>query len=212
MADQIPFIFKLILVGDSGTGKTTFIKCHLNGKAEKKDGFVIYSLPFETNFGPVVFNVWDTTGREKAGSLRDDDYHGGHGGIIMFDITSRLTYKRVPQWHRDLARVCENMPIVICGNKVDIKECSVTPRQISYHRRNNLPFYYTSAKSNYNIEKPFLYLAQHLVGEPTLEFINSPVLAPPKIEVDAYLIKQYHEGLAKAATQPLPEYESDSDL
>ncbi|KAJ3302116.1 hypothetical protein HDV03_005407 [Kappamyces sp. JEL0829] len=39
----------------------------------------------------------------------------------MFDVTSRITYKNVPNWHRDLVRVCENIPIVLCGNKVDIK-------------------------------------------------------------------------------------------
>lgn len=41
----------------------------------------------------------------------------------MFDVTSRITYKNVPNWHRDLERVCENIPIVLCGNKVDVKVC-----------------------------------------------------------------------------------------
>ena len=45
----------------------------------------------------------------------------GQCGIIMFDVTSRITYKNVPNWHRDLERVCENIPIVLCGNKVDVK-------------------------------------------------------------------------------------------
>eukprot|EP00962_Isochrysis_galbana_P056130 scaffold27981_cov112-Isochrysis_galbana.AAC.1 len=40
----------------------------------------------------------------------------------MFDVTSRITYKSVPNWHRDLVRVCENIPIVLVGNKVDVKE------------------------------------------------------------------------------------------
>lgn len=47
----------------------------------------------------------------------------GQCAIIMFDVTSRITYKNVPNWHRDLVRVCENIPIVLCGNKVDIKVC-----------------------------------------------------------------------------------------
>ena len=38
--------------------------------------------------------------------------------IIMFDVTARVTYKNVPNWHRDLVRVCENIPMVLCGNKV----------------------------------------------------------------------------------------------
>jgi GTP-binding nuclear protein Ran len=44
--------------------------------------------------------------------------------IIMFDVTSRLTYKNVPTWHRDLCRVCENIPIVLCGNKASGKVTS----------------------------------------------------------------------------------------
>lgn len=39
----------------------------------------------------------------------------------MFDVTSKITYKNVPNWHRDLERVCESIPIVLCGNKVDVK-------------------------------------------------------------------------------------------
>ena len=44
----------------------------------------------------------------------------------MFDVTSRITYKNVPNWHRDLVRVCENIPIVLVGNKVDVKERKVS--------------------------------------------------------------------------------------
>lgn len=42
----------------------------------------------------------------------------GQCAIIMFDVTARVTYKNVPNWHRDLVRVCENIPIVLTGNKV----------------------------------------------------------------------------------------------
>jgi GTP-binding nuclear protein Ran len=65
--------------------------------------------------------VWDTAGQEKFGGLRDGYYIQGQCGIIMFDVTSRITYKNVPNWHRDLERVCESIPIVLCGNKVDVK-------------------------------------------------------------------------------------------
>jgi len=43
---------------------------------------------------------------------------GGHCAIIMFDVTSRITYKNVPKWHKDLTRICENVPMVLVGNKV----------------------------------------------------------------------------------------------
>ena len=56
----------------------------------------------------------------------------------MFDVTSRITYKNVPTWHKDLVRVCENIPIVLCGNKVDIKDRKVKAKAITFHRKKNL--------------------------------------------------------------------------
>jgi hypothetical protein len=68
----------------------------------------------------------------------------------------------------DLVRVCENIPIVLCGNKVDVKERKVKAKTITFHRKKNLQYYDISAKSNYNFEKPFLWLARKLVGNPQL--------------------------------------------
>ncbi len=68
----------------------------------------------------------------------------------------------------DLVRVCENIPIVLTGNKVDVKERKVKAKTITFHRKKNLQYYDISAKSNYNFEKPFLWLARKLVGNQTL--------------------------------------------
>ena len=46
-------------------------------------------------------------------------------GLIMFDVCSRITYKNVPKWHKDVVRVCDNIPIVLVGNKVDVKDRKV---------------------------------------------------------------------------------------
>lgn len=57
-------------------------------------------LIVEQNLGGIQFDVWDTAGQEKFGGLRDGYYINGQCGIIMFDVTSRITYKNVPNWHR----------------------------------------------------------------------------------------------------------------
>jgi GTP-binding nuclear protein Ran len=147
----------------------------------------------------------------------------------MFDVTSRITYKNVPNWHRkhfflsdlpnsqtnhlpgDLVRVCENVPIVLCGNKVDVKERKVKAKTITFHRKKNLQYYDISAKSNYNFEKPFLWLARKLVGNQALEFVAEVALAPPEVQVNQQLMDQYHKELTDAATMPLPD-EEDPDL
>ena len=102
----------------------------------------------------------------------------------MFDVTSRVTYKNVPNWHRDLVRVCENIPIVLTGNKVDIKDRKVKAKSIVFHRKKNLQYYDISAKSNYNFEKPFLWLARKLIGDSNLEFVAMPALVPPEATMD----------------------------
>ena len=75
--EQMP-TFKCVLVGDGGTGKTTFVKRHLTGEFEKKYvatlGVEVHPLVFNTNRGPIRFNVWDTAGQEKFGGLRDGYY------------------------------------------------------------------------------------------------------------------------------------------
>jgi len=211
-ADNVP-TFKLVLVGDGGTGKTTFVKRHMTGEFEKKYvatlGVEVHPLQFHTSRGPIRFNVWDTAGQEKFGGLRDGYYIQGQCAIIMFDVTARVTYKNVPNWHRDLVRVCENIPIVLCGNKVDIKDRKVKAKSIVFHRKKNLQYYDVSAKSNYNFEKPFLWLARKLVGDANLEFVAMPALVPPEVKMDPELAQKYEKEMQEAAAMALPDDDED---
>jgi len=127
----------------------------------------------------------------------------------MFDVTSRVTYKNVPNWYRDLVRVCDNIPIVLVGNKVDVKDRKVKAKVITFHRKKNIQYYDISAKSNYNFEKPFLYLARKLTGDANLEFAEAPALAPPEVSIDPEQINQYEQELTKAAAAPLPDDDED---
>ncbi|XP_041087983.1 GTP-binding nuclear protein Ran isoform X2 [Polyodon spathula] len=200
MAEGEPQVqFKLVLVGDGGTGKTTFVKRHLTGEFEKKYvatlGVEVHPLLFHTNRGAVKFNVWDTAGQEKFGGLRDGYYIQAQCAVIMFDVTSRVTYKNVPNWHRDLVRVCENIPIVLCGNKVDIKERKVKAKSIVFHRKKNL--------------QPFLWLGRKLIGDPNLEFVAMPALAPPEVSMDPALAAQYERDLKVASETALPDEDDD---
>lgn len=204
--------FKLVLIGDGGVGKTTFVKRHLTGEFEKRYiatlGVEVHPLTFHTSRGPVTFNVWDTAGQEKLSGLRDGYYIGGNCGIIMFDVSSRITYKNVPKWYRDLIRVCEQVPIVLVGNKVDIKERKVKAKQITFHRRHGLQYYDISAKSNYQFEKPFLWLARRLSGDSQLVFVEAPVLAVQEVVMSAeqmQAVQQEEAEMTAMATAPLPD-------
>ena len=217
MVDTPAVEFKLVLIGDGGVGKTTFVKRHLTGEYEKRYiatvGVEVHPLSFSTTRGRVVFNVWDTAGQEKLSGLRDGYYIGGQCGIIMFDVTSRITYKNVPKWHRDLVRVCENVPIVLVGNKVDVKDRKVKAKQITYHRRHNLQYFDVSAKSNYQFEKPFLWLARRLSGDPNLTLVEAPVLAPVEHHIDEEQMQEIHkEHLEMEALKNAPLPDDDADV
>lgn len=102
----------------------------------------------------------------------------------MFDVTSRITYKNVPKWHKDITRVCDNVPIVLVGNKVDVKDRKVKARQILFPRKHGIQYYDISAKSNYQFEKPFVWLLKKITGNPNLSLVEAPTLAPVEYEID----------------------------
>ena len=80
----------------------------------------------------------------------------------MFDVTNKLSYKNVKGWYDEVVEVCGDIPFVLCGNKVDVRDRIVLPQNINFHRcRENLVYYDVSAKSNYNFEKPFLKNQSH---------------------------------------------------
>ncbi|CAF4194705.1 unnamed protein product [Rotaria sordida] len=83
---------KLILIGNGGVGKTTFVKRHITGELKMKYAsrlpVSVHPLNFYTNLGEIIFNVWNAAGLEKLGRVHDGYYIGGQCAIIMFDVTS----------------------------------------------------------------------------------------------------------------------------
>ena len=115
----------------------------------------------------------------------------------------------MPNWHRDLVRVCENILIVLWGNKVDINDRKVKAKSTVFHQKKNLQDYDISAKSSYNFEKPFLWLTRKRIGDPNLEFVAMPALAPPEVVMDPALAAPYEHDLEVAQTIALPDEDDD---
>jgi GTP-binding nuclear protein Ran len=202
--------FKLVIVGDSGVGKTQFIQRHLVGGFEKRrvedlgQTADVYPCTFMTSMGPICFNCVDRVG--KAVPI-DEFYIGAHCAIIMFDVTSRDTYNNVPNRWRDIARICENIPIVLVGNKVDCADRTVRAKMITFHRKKNLQYYDVSGKANYNYEKPFLWIARRLANDANLQFVEPPPLAPPDVLMNSDLVKAMEAALIDSATICMPDGE-----
>lgn len=92
-----------------------------------------------------------------------------------------------------------------------MKERKVKAKAITFHRKKNLQYYDISAKSNYNFEKPFLWLARKLVGNPALEFVAGLALKPVEVEMDPETQARNEREAVEAAAAPLPD-EDDNDI
>ena len=208
--------FKLVLCGDGGTGKTTFVKRHLTGEFEKKYiatlGVEVHPMVFSTSRGNIKFDVWDTAGQEKLSYLRDGYYIGAQCGIIMFDVCNRVTYKNVANWYKQLTRVCEKIPIVLVGNKVDVPDRKVKAKQIIFPRKHGIQYYDISAKTNYQFEKPFLWLLKKLTGDPNLTLKESVALEPCEYDIPQDLLIQWKNELDLANKTPIEVNDDDEDI
>jgi GTP-binding nuclear protein Ran len=209
--------FKVLLVGDGGVGKTTLLRKHLTGKFAEKYvptmGATVHRLQFRTTRGPIIFNCWDTAGQERMGGLRDGYYLHSDAAIIVFDLTSRSTYMSLPNWHRDVGRVCgAAIPTVVCGSKADMaKDRKVRARQISYPRKKGLAYWDVSARSNYQLEMPFLDLARRLVGDDALVFVEAPAYTPPEAHISSEERAEMRQG-DQCRAFPLPGDDEDDGL
>ena len=129
----------------------------------------------------------------------------------MFDVTSKPSYKNVANWHRDIVRVCGAIPIVLCGNKCDVSKGGrkVLAKHLTFHRKKNIQYYDISAKSNYNFEKPFLYVARQLTGERSLVLAQEVALAPPEVQIDMAHQQAAEAELEAASAIALPDEDDD---
>ena len=201
--------FKVALIGDGGVGKSCWVQRYLSPGFQKKYiatmGVEVTSLNLMTNYGLVKFNIWDCAGQEKLGGLREGYYIGAHCAVLMFDVTSRITYENVSKWYNYVERVCKNVPVVLVGNKVDSNCRKVETKDITFHRGKFMQYCELSAKSGYQYEKPFLLLLRMLALNNTIELLSEPVPQPEEGRLTEGEIKQVVEYEEVGEDTPLPE-------
>ena len=169
-------IFKLLLVGDCATGKTSLLQRLLTDEFERtytaSDDAIVRNVPFLTTRGKICFHCWDIPGKRTFSNSLDTAYVGGQCAIIMFDVTRPNTYDSVSQLYDDITRVCgRDLPLVLVGNKIDVENRRVKKEMIKFHRSKRLPYHEMSVKSNSSTDKPFLWIAKKLAGDPNLDFV-----------------------------------------
>lgn len=173
--------FKICLVGDGGTGKTTFINKVLNGDFISKyyatQGAVTKFLTLGIGENSYVkYEVWDTAGQEKNVGLKDGYYIGAIAGFFFFDANSRETMTNIPKHMKAFYNACgvENPKMFVLANKIDIaKNVCDFSRYMAKVSQYNPEFIQISAKTGHNFDKPFEKLSRALFNDPNLELTAS---------------------------------------
>jgi Ras-related protein Rab-2A len=171
-AQQHEFLFKYIIIGDSGVGKSCLLLQFTDKRFETS-----HELTIGVEFGarvvmiddtPVKLQIWDTAGQESFRSITRSYYRGASGTLLVFDVTRRETFEHVATWLHD-AQEHSNLPmsILLIGNKCDLadqREVS-TEEAMAYARERGLTYMETSAKTAQNVERAFLETARSILAK-----------------------------------------------
>lgn len=107
-------------------------------------------------------SIWDTGGQEMFTYLRPKYYEGASCAIIVYDVTNMSSFDEIEAWANEVSSKCSDIPVVIAGNKYDLKEARAVNREeiIEYCRLHHYDYIETSALSSYNVELLFHHAAR----------------------------------------------------
>ena len=165
------FLMKVVIIGDSGVGKTNFLFRFVEGKFSEIHiatvGFDYKSriIKLPNSKKTVKLQVWDTAGQERYMSLNRNLFHRVQGIILMYDLTERDSFEHVSNWLDLVKQSAPNKPVIIVANKLDMAE---EGRIVTYEegekiaKINNVPFFEASGKKGDNVEDIFLTLSEQI--------------------------------------------------
>ena len=146
---------KIIFVGDSGVGKTTLIN-RINNEEfkdlnESSVGIDYYSKNIKFGGEELTLQIWDTAGQEKYRGLIPTYARNAVLAFIIYDISSKQSFENLTGWI-DYLNSIEKMPMIICGNKIDLADRQVK-KEVGeeFAKKNKLVFFEVSAKTNENM-------------------------------------------------------------
>ncbi|XP_029436741.1 ras-related protein Rab-25 [Rhinatrema bivittatum] len=157
------FVFKVVLIGESGVGKTNllsrFTRNEFNHDSRTTIG-VEFSTRTVTLEGLMVkAQIWDTAGLERYRAITSAYYRGAVGALLVFDLTKHQTYNSVDRWLKELYDHADaNIVVMLVGNKKDLgDQAREVPSEEArrYAENNGLLFIETSALDSTNVELAF---------------------------------------------------------
>ncbi|CAH2329662.1 ras-related Rab-4B [Pelobates cultripes] len=172
MSETYDFLFKFLVIGSAGTGKSCLLHQFIESKFKQDSNHTI-----GVEFGSRIVNVggksvklqiWDTAGQERFRSVTRSYYRGAAGALLVYDIASRETYNALTNWLTDARTLASpNIIIILCGNKKDLDaDREVTFLEASrFAQENDLMFLETSALTGENVEEAFLKCARTILNK-----------------------------------------------
>ena len=162
MSQEYDFLMKLILVGDSGVGKTNILSKYLKNNFDPDSkatvGVEFGTKNIEIDNKKIKVQIWDTAGQERYKSITSTYYKGAKGAFIVYDITRKSTFDNIDKWIGDLKNNGdENMIVYLVGNKSDLNDMREVRKDeaMTKSEKYNIAFSETSALYGDNIHKIF---------------------------------------------------------
>ncbi|CAN6336803.1 unnamed protein product, partial [Urochloa humidicola] len=187
--DDYDYLFKVVLIGDSGVGKSNLLsrftrnEFSLESKSTIGVEFATRSIHVEDKV--VKAQIWDTAGQERYRAITSAYYRGAVGALVVYDVTRHVTFENVERWMRELKDHTDaNIVIMLVGNKADLRHLRAvsTEDAKAFAEKENAFFMETSALEAMNVEDAFtevLTQIYRVVSKKALDIDDDPA-APPK--------------------------------
>jgi len=169
MSSKYDHLFKLLIIGESGVGKTCLL-LRFTDDSFTANHLTTIGIDFKIKIinledKQIKLQIWDTAGQERFRTITKTYYKGAHGIILTYDVTDENSFKNIRNWVKQIEQNAQsNVCKVLVGNKCDRED-----RKISYEEGAKLAsefkmqFFETSAKSNYNVNETFTYLTKEIL-------------------------------------------------
>ncbi|KAH7678174.1 Small GTPase superfamily ARF/SAR type protein [Dioscorea alata] len=159
---EYDYLFKIVLVGDSGVGKSNilsrFTRNEFSLESKSTIGVEFATRTLQIEGKTVKAQIWDTAGQERYRAITSAYYRGAVGALLVYDITKRQTFDNVQRWLHELREHADsNIVIMMAGNKSDLSHLRSVQEDDgqALAEKEGLSFLETSALGAQNIEKAF---------------------------------------------------------
>ena len=149
---------KLIIVGDTACGKTKLVERFLLNSYEKRQlstyALTMYRHNTKINSKSLKIDIWDTAGQDQYKKLHSSYYFDADGCILVFDVTRKSSYENLKHWYKKLREFCGKIPVILVGNKIDLKP-KIVNKKFKFSTKYNIPLFFTSAANGTNAVRIF---------------------------------------------------------